>query len=534
MAIKEIITLEGVEQVKGQLKDLGSTGEKELKKFSDIGKTGDTANPFNKLVEGAKQAGLGLQEGSQKVGELREAIHVVNPILEEAGVHLGNLGAFARLAGGGIAGLAIAGIGAAIVALNNLGTSAARTKAALDGLFSNQGQGTQALGELGKASANLNTSVSALQPAFQAATIALDRFRQTQSPVKWIGDVPEAVGGIKQVAAATNSLIDILRISGGTEADAEKSAAAFFKTMQEGGVLTAATLKALDNPAAVRALAEAMGRGQISAEQFIAEVALAPIQVDKLIRELAKFAPEAQKAFELKGVKDFQENASTELRKIPENFAIGLAEMPGTFILEANKVVEASKGKGEEIGQNLAKPPDLAPWTATFQQTFDTLVAQAAVAWLRVQEALGKPITLNWDVSNPFLSQQPTGLATGGIVRGAGSTTSDSILALLSNREFVVNARAVSHYGPEFFAALNAMRLPRDFLSRFSMGGLARSLGGNRFASGGQVRSGSPVVLKIDRQSFNMSAGDDTITQLKRFAVTAQLSSSGRKPRWVR
>ncbi len=120
------------------------------------------------------------------------------------------------------------------------------------------------------------------------------------------------------------------------------------------------------------------------------------------------------------------------------------------------------------------------------------------------------------------------------MVRGAGTTTSDSILAFLSNREFVVNARAVTHYGPDLFAALNAMRLPRDFISRFSMGGLARSLGGNRFAAGGQVRSGNPVVLKIDRQSFNMTAGDDTITQLKRFAVTAQLSSSGRKPRWVR
>ena len=100
------------------------------------------------------------------------------------------------------------------------------------------------------------------------------------------------------------------------------------------------------------------------------------------------------------------------------------------------------------------------------------------------------------------------------MVRGSGTTTSDSILAWLSNKEFVVNARAVSHYGADLFAALNAMRLPRDFIGRFSMGGLARAISGNKFAAGGQVRSGNPVVLKIDRQSFNMTAGDDTIGSL--------------------
>ena len=58
-------------------------------------------------------------------------------------------------------------------------------------------------------------------------------------------------------------------------------------------------------------------------------------------------------------------------------------------------------------------------------------------------------------------------------------------------------------------------------------------MAGNKFAGGGMVK-GNPVVLNIDRKSFNMSAGDDTITQLKRFAVASQLSSTGRKPRWVK
>ena len=99
--------------------------------------------------------------------------------------------------------------------------------------------------------------------------------------------------------------------------------------------------------------------------------------------------------------------------------------------------------------------------------------------------------------------------------------------------ELLVNARAVSHYGPALFAALNAMRLPKDFIGRFAMGGLARSVSGNRFAGGGQVRSGNPVILKIDRQVFNMTAGDDVVESVRRFSVKAQLSSIGKKPSWV-
>ncbi len=41
-------------------------------------------------------------------------------------------------------------------------------------------------------------------------------------------------------------------------------------------------------------------------------------------------------------------------------------------------------------------------------------------------------------------SQQPSGYAAGGLVTGAGSGTSDSIPAMLSNGEFVVNARAAN------------------------------------------------------------------------------------------
>lgn len=51
------------------------------------------------------------------------------------------------------------------------------------------------------------------------------------------------------------------------------------------------------------------------------------------------------------------------------------------------------------------------------------------------------------------------GLASGGLVTGPGTGTSDSIPARLSNGEFVMRASAVNAYGVDFFNALNQQRV---------------------------------------------------------------------------
>lgn len=51
----------------------------------------------------------------------------------------------------------------------------------------------------------------------------------------------------------------------------------------------------------------------------------------------------------------------------------------------------------------------------------------------------------------------PTGYASGGFVSGAGTGTSDSIPAMLSDGEFVMNADATRRFGPEL-EAMNSGR----------------------------------------------------------------------------
>lgn len=132
------------------------------------------------------------------------------------------------------------------------------------------------------------------------------------------------------------------------------------------------------------------------------------------------------------------------------------------------------------------------------------------------------------------------GFAEGGHVRGPGTETSDSILARLSDNEFVIQAKAVRHYGAGLFDALNNMRIPAP---QFALGGLVDAISSvlprTNFATGGMVAaatgpSGRPVILQIGSESFGpLTAGEHTVNKLERYAAGQQMRSAGRKPTWA-
>lgn len=75
--------------------------------------------------------------------------------------------------------------------------------------------------------------------------------------------------------------------------------------------------------------------------------------------------------------------------------------------------------------------------------------------------------------------------ATGGIIRGPGTGTSDSIPAWLSNGEGVINARAVRSVGPDFIHALNSGQI-----GGFATGGVV----GNVPKGSGSPKAGQTIV----------------------------------------
>lgn len=116
------------------------------------------------------------------------------------------------------------------------------------------------------------------------------------------------------------------------------------------------------------------------------------------------------------------------------------------------------------------------------------------------------------------------GFAAGGRVRGRGTGTSDSILARLSNGEFVINAAATARYLPLLRAINDGMSQPLLPRTRFATGGMVMAT---------DAATGTPVHLHIGGHSFPMRTDPIIAESLIRTAREKQLLSAGRKPSWA-
>ncbi|HAU28982.1 MAG TPA: hypothetical protein DCW68_02590 [Rhodospirillaceae bacterium] len=121
--------------------------------------------------------------------------------------------------------------------------------------------------------------------------------------------------------------------------------------------------------------------------------------------------------------------------------------------------------------------------------------------------------------------------ASGGMVRGPGSGTSDSILARLSNGEFVMSAAAVRKYGAGMLARMNAMAMPSYRLPTPRTGRAMPA-----FAAGGLVGGGvTRLELSLGGKVFNMQASGQTVKELAQHVRTAErrrITTS--QPPWVK
>lgn len=124
---------------------------------------------------------------------------------------------------------------------------------------------------------------------------------------------------------------------------------------------------------------------------------------------------------------------------------------------------------------------------------------QAAMYALIIASVTGGSFKAN------FFKAFGNGFATGGSVSGPGTGTSDSIPAMLSDGEYVMNAKAVHRLGVPFLNGLNTGRL-----AGLADGGLVGSGGvavykADRGSNGGQVQSVnlSMHVSAMDASSFS-------------------------------
>ena len=101
--------------------------------------------------------------------------------------------------------------------------------------------------------------------------------------------------------------------------------------------------------------------------------------------------------------------------------------------------------------------------------------------------------------------------AAGGHVRGPGSGTSDSIPALLSNGEYVINAAAVRKLGKGYLDLINN-GIP---LRRFADGGMVESVAGMT-APGADNRVPANLYINGDKEPVSVMVNQDSFDRLLR------------------
>jgi TP901 family phage tail tape measure protein len=131
----------------------------------------------------------------------------------------------------------------------------------------------------------------------------------------------------------------------------------------------------------------------------------------------------------------------------------------------------------------------------------------------------------------------------GGSVWGAGTSTSDSIMARLSRGEFVMKAAAVKKYGVNFLYKLNRMLLPKVDLPKFAIGGFVNNIPAPNvsvpaFANGGVVtevinRTMESSTVPTERVQVDIISGGQTTTlfgereQVRNFVSTMKRLGKG-------
>lgn len=160
------------------------------------------------------------------------------------------------------------------------------------------------------------------------------------------------------------------------------------------------------------------------------------------------------------------------------------------------------------------------------EQTRQRMVALAQewAKYMQIPVTLVAPTDTNGKRTDDLLggdaSSTPPALpkfATGGVLRGPGTGTSDSILAWLSNGEGILTSRAVRHYGVSAVHAMNSLQLPK-----FAEGGVAMISALPDVsqpaapAPAGAAGGLAPLNLYIGGERYSLLAPEDTAKQIHR------------------
>lgn len=166
-----------------------------------------------------------------------------------------------------------------------------------------------------------------------------------------------------------------------------------------------------------------------------------------------------------------------------KTFEAGLSNFLTEGIMKSKNLGEAFRNLAVSVLQSI-------------QKIYAEAVAKNIMSMLGIGDQASRP-TVNGTVVQGPLKEDGT-FAKGGHIQGPGTGTSDSILARLSDGEFVIKASSVRKYGTNFLYSLNNGFVPNHLMPRFATGGLVGASVEGASAIASNIQSGDVTVpLKV-------------------------------------
>ena len=202
-------------------------------------------------------------------------------------------------------------------------------------------------------------------------------------------------------------------------------------------------------------------------------------------------------------------------------YATGLNDL-GSAFGTLTSVVEQSAGKQSAAYKAMfAVSKAFAIAEATVKLSQAVAQAMADTTALTPAQKFANMATVAAAGANVISQITSVGFAKGGHVVGEGTGTSDSILARLSNNEFVMTSRTVDHYGVGFMNALNQRRFPK-FANGGHVGGKSDSYDGLFSGGGASTNNEVSITINIDKNGNESVTAEQKAAQGKELALAIQ------------
>ena len=198
-------------------------------------------------------------------------------------------------------------------------------------------------------------------------------------------------------------------------------------------------------------------------------------------------------------------------------YATGLSDLGGAFDVLTSTVEQSAGKQSAAYKAMFAVSKAFAIADASVKLSQAIAQAMADTTALTPSQKFANMAAVAAAGANVISQITSVAFAKGGHVQGPGTGTSDSILARLSNNEFVMTSRTVDHYGVGFLNALNQRRLPK-FANGGHVGGKSGNYDGLFNSSDNTQSNEVSITINIDH------SGNEEITMEQKAAQGKELA----------